>query len=130
MSQYQNEAKYKDIMHKKQAQPTVPLVKLCDDQKVSYQSYNNWFKKQSKEAKVPTSKLRITIHVSMRELTNLIAQGIQEIPISIESVLRGLPDHEQRALAEELGRLQLERLANKQSNNGPEQRLMAGPNSN
>lgn len=116
-----NELKYKDIMSKKMAQPNVPLVTLCAAQNVSYQSYNNWFKKHSQETKAPKHALKVTLRVSITEVAKAVGGGVTEIPLSIDRLISALDPDEQRQLAEELGKQQLESLINKFKANRPTQ---------
>lgn len=106
-----NEEKYKQVQSKV---GTKPITTLCQEAGVSYQSYNNWAKKQIKAPVAAPHKLRIQVQVSIRELANIILSGSRTMPLEIETVVRGMGPDERKNLSEELGARRLEKLINSQ----------------
>lgn len=98
-----NEAKYKEIFNRKKAHPGTPLVKLCDEAGTSYQSYNNWLKKQQRTQEGPRHSLRVTVQLSINDIVKLIVNNVKEVPVSVQALVRGLPPEERKLLAEALG---------------------------
>lgn len=102
-SQETNKIKYKKIADGKRANPEVSLAHLCQQEGVSYHSYNNWVKKHIKSSDAPGHKLRATVQLSVKELANLIYENLKVYPIKVSDIVRQLNDEDKKTLAVELG---------------------------
>lgn len=109
-----NLEKYKSIFEKKNSNPSLPLSALCEENGVSYQSYNNWFKKHKADAvdkSTSANKVKITSFISIVQLVDLITRGVTEIPITVEALVRSLNQEDKSRLAQQMGARQLEQIA-------------------
>lgn len=123
---YPNEAKYKEIYAKKQAHPELPLSKLCADVGTSYQSYNNWYKKNHRKG-IPAAAtmrmssgttLRVSVGISVAELVKALTKKTTSIMVSIKTIIASLAAPEREALYRALGQHTMNQLHGRSEEDG------------